>query len=80
MIKYDFDRKVLVYDSENVEEISYSLEHKHMIVRFTNATSYVYFSIPDQVFAILVSSESVGVALRQLITDFPDIYRYERID
>lgn len=77
---YDFDRKVIVFDSENVDEVCYSIEHKHMIVRFSNATSYVYFNVPDQVFAILVSSESVGVALRQLVTDFPDIYKYERID
>lgn len=80
MTKYDFDRKVLIYDSENVEEISYSVSDKHMIVRFKNATEYVYHKVPDQVFSLIIGAESVGVALRQLVTSFPDIYKYERID
>ena len=80
MNDYDYDRKVIIYDSENIDEIKYSVNLKHLIVRFNTTAEYVYHNVPAEVFGYLVCSESVGKALRELITDFPDLYKYERID
>jgi hypothetical protein len=51
-----------------------------LIVRFNTAAEYIYYNVPAQVFGYIVSSDSVGKTFRELVTDFPDIYKYERID
>ena len=80
MIDFDYDRKVIVHDSENVDEIYYSYDGKEMVVRFFTSATYCYSNVSPEIFGLVVSSESVGVTLRQLVINFPDIYSYERID
>lgn len=80
MSEFWYDRKVIVHDSENIDEIYYSLESKEMIVRFITTAMYKYHNVPQEVFGIIVSSDSIGVTLRKVVIDFPDIYKYERID
>jgi hypothetical protein len=79
-LEYDYDRKLIVYDSGNIDEVKYSISLKHLIVRFNTAAEYIYYNVPAQVFGYIVCSDSVGKTLRELVTDFPDIYKYERID
>lgn len=79
-VEYDYDRKLIVYDSENIDEVKYSISLKHLIVRFNTAAEYIYYNVPAQVFGYIVSSDSVGKTFRELVADFPDIYKYERID
>lgn len=80
MIDFDYDRKVIIHDSENVDEIYYSYDGKEMVVRFFSSATYRYSNVSPEIFGLVVSSESVGVTLRQLVINFPDIYTYERID
>ena len=79
-LEYDYDRKLIVYDSENIDEVKYSVSLKHLIVRFNTAAEYIYYNVPPEVFGYVVCSDSVCKTLRELVTDFPDMYKYERID
>lgn len=77
---YWYDRKVIIHDSENVEEISYQYQNQTMIVRFQTTATYIYRKVTPKIFGEIIASESVGIALRELVTSFPKIYPFERID
>jgi len=79
-MNFEFDRKLDVYDSENIDEVYYCFQDQRMVVRFVTAAMYSYQRVPANIFAEIAGSDSVGQKLRKLVFSFPEIYKYERID
>lgn len=77
-IKYD--RVCDVYDSENVESVSFSVESNVMLVRFNNSTEYRYYGVSIEVWGKVIASPNVGKMLYSLVTSKPNVYSYKRID
>lgn len=76
----EYDRHVEVYNSENIESISYSLESRTMKVRFTTTATYVYYGVEPDIFATVIISKDIGKMFYAVVSSKPDTYPYERID
>jgi len=77
-IKYD--RICNVFDSSNIETISYSFEESVMFVRFNTSAEYCYSGVTPVIWRNIVTAVSVGAALRDLVTSNPLVYPFERVD
>lgn len=80
MSKIEYDRVVDVYDSDNVESISYNMKSSTMKVRFNTSAEYIYYGVVPHIFGAIICSENVGKFLYTMVSSKPDVYPYKRID
>jgi hypothetical protein len=73
-----YDRVCHVFDSDNVETISYSIESKIFLVRFSNTSEYRYYNVPMNVWTNVVGAPSIGKAFNHFVSKSD--FSYERVD
>lgn len=63
--------------SSNIEQIRYDDDNKTLFVYFHSGGAYAYYGVPQEVFQVLIDSESVGIAFHKLIRNGG--YEYEKV-
>jgi hypothetical protein len=63
----EYTRKLEVFDSNNISQLSYAPDKETLNVKFISGKHYTYFKVSFNEFGKLASAESVGKVFNSII-------------
>lgn len=70
------DLKKHAVDSSNLEWIAYDNDKEELYIKFKNGGTYVYYNVPEDIFASLLNAGSKG---RYFWMKIRDVYEYKKL-